>query len=117
MLRYEIERESHRPDAPLDPTLAYDSNRLNSIGIFIEAPKWFITELAYRNSNATIYGPNGFDRPSYKAALSYKLHNNENTMLIFSFERNNNWFANLLPYDERQYGVTLDYKFGKKAQR
>jgi len=117
ILRLELEREAHRPDFPLDPTLAYDYNRLNTIGIFVESPKWFITELAYRNSSATIYGPNGFDRPSYKAALTYKVHNNENMEMIFSFERNNNWFANLLPYDERQYGVTLDYKWGKKAQR
>jgi hypothetical protein len=117
VMRFELEREAHRPDEPVDPTLAYDSNRLNSIGFFIESPKWFITELAYRNSSATIYAMNGFDRPSYKAALTYKIMNNENTQLIFSFERNNNYFANLLPYDERQYGVTFDWKFGKRAKR
>ena len=117
IVHLELERESHRPQFPLNPVLAYDSNRLNSVGLFVEAPKWFIAEVAYRNSSATIYGPNGFDRPSYKAALTYKFRNDENMQAIFAFERNTNWFASLLPYDERQYGVTLVYKFGKRAQR
>jgi len=117
IVRFELERQSHEPQWPLNPILAYDTNRLNTIGLFVEAPKWFIAELGYRSSDATLYGPNGFNRPSYKAALTYKVRNDQNILLIFGFERNTNDFAALLPYDERVYGVTLDYKFGRKAQR
>jgi len=86
----------------------------------VEAPRWFIMEAAYRATTATIFGPSGYNRPSYRAALTYKLRNDENTVLIFSFYRANYFYltpANLTPitdYDERQFGVSFVYKFGKR---
>ncbi len=129
--RFELERQSHRPNLNLgvcdplaglaDPCLlAYDSNRLDTAAVLVEAPRWFIMEAAYRATTATIFGPSGYNRPSYRAALTYKLRNDENTLLIFSFYRANYFYltpAGLTPitdYDERQFGVSFVYKFGKR---
>ena len=128
--RFELERQSHRPNlnqcqpgAGLsDPCLllTYDSNRLDTAALLVEAPRWFIMEAGFRATTATIFGPSGYSRPSYRAALTYKLRNDENTVLIFSFMRNNYFFltpAGLTPitdYDERQFGVSFVYKFGKR---
>jgi hypothetical protein len=129
--RFELERESQRPNQDLGPCnpalglqdpclLTYDSNRLDTAAIQAEAPRWFIFELGYRATTATIFGPSGYSRPSYRAALTYKIRNDENMVLIFSFLRNSYFFltpANLTPitdYDERQMGVTFVYKFGKR---
>ncbi|HVP52411.1 MAG TPA: hypothetical protein VMT05_09895, partial [Terriglobales bacterium] len=129
--RFELERTSQRPNqglAPCEPALGladpclltYDTNRLDTAALLAEAPRWFILELGYRTTTATIFGPSGYRRPSYRAALTYKIRNDENTVLIFSFLRNNYFFLtppNLTPitdYDERQMGVTFVYKFGKR---
>ncbi len=130
--RFELERQSHEPNVtaqsvcnPLlglsDPCLlTYDSNRLDTAALLVEAPRWFIMEVGYRATTATIFGPSGYNRPSYRAALTYKLRNDENTVLIFSFMRANYFYltpANLTPitdYDERQFGVSFVYKFGKR---
>ena len=128
--RFELERQSHRPNLNLgacDPTrgladpclLTYDSNRLDTAGILVEAPRWFIMELGYRATTATVFGisaPAGYDRPSYRAALTYKLRNDENTVLIFSLLRNNYYFMTptITNYDERQFGVSFVYKFGRR---
>jgi hypothetical protein len=118
-LRYEIERQSHRPfltQAPIpDPTLMWDSNRLGMAGLYIQAPKWFILEGQFRDSSATIVGPSGFSRPSYSAAVSYKIRNDENTVFTFGFERNNNFYFTSPNYDERVWSGTLLYRFGKHA--
>lgn len=119
VLRFELERESSRPGldlVPYDPSLYYDSNRLGSAQLYVEAPRYFIAELQYRQSGATIYGPAGYRRPSYRAALTYKIANDENMLLIFGFERNNNFYFSQPNFDERQYGVTLVYKFGKRGR-
>ena len=73
--RYELERQSQRPDldtpSAIDPLrLDYDSNRLGTATLLVEAPKWFIVEVAFRDSSATIYGPTGYSRP----ALSWADH-------------------------------------------
>lgn len=117
--RIELNRESHRPDlnnAVPDFALFYDSNRLDTVGIFIEAPKYAILELAYRDSSATIFALAGYSRPSYKASLTYKIRNDENTKFIFAFERNNNFYFTSPNYDERIWSGTLVYRFGKKGQ-
>lgn len=115
VLRFELERRAHRPELPLVTRLDYDSNRLGSVMLFIEAPRWFILEGAYRNSTATIFGPRGYARPTYRAAISYKIRNDENMMAIFSFERNNNFFfPPQEDFDERQVAFTLLYKFGTR---
>ncbi len=130
-LRFELERQSHRPNLNLgacdplaglsDPCLlTYDSNRLDTAAVYVEAPRWFLFELGYRATTATIVGPSGYNRPSYRAALTYKFRNDENTLFIFSFMRNNYFYLtppNLTPitnYDERQFGVMFVYKFGKR---
>jgi hypothetical protein len=118
-LRFELNRESHRPNlgnTPPDLTLFYDSNRLGIAGLFIEPPKWFILELAYRDSSATILGPSGYRRPSYRAALTYKILNDENKKFIFAFERNNNIYFTSPNFDERIWSGTLVYRFGKRGQ-
>jgi len=126
-LRYELERQSHRPNLNCAPSatctpalilrLDRDSNRLGTAGFFIEAPKWFILELAFRDSSATIFGPSGYSRPSYKAQATYKIGNDENHLFILGFERNNNfYFLPQNPYDERVWSATIVYRFGKRAQ-
>jgi hypothetical protein len=115
VLRFEFERRAHRPELPLVTRLDYDSNRLGSVMLFIEAPRWFILEGAYRNSTATIFGPRGYARPTYRAAITYKIRNDENMLAILSFERNNNFFfPPQEDFDERQVAFTLLYKFGTR---
>jgi hypothetical protein len=118
-LRWELERQAYRPGIlqPLpDFATYYDSNRLNRAALSVEAPRDFILELAYRESSATIYDFGGYRRPSYRAALTYKVANDENTRLLFFFERNNNVYLSSPTYDERVTGVSLVYKFGRKGQ-
>ncbi len=176
--RYELERQNHRLD--LDTFLGlpanqaqyvnpfqflfldHDSNRLGSASLLVEAPKWFILEMQFRDTSATITAPatinaactaattppcaagqttigqvvngaSGYSRPSYRVALTYKLLNDENKLLIFSFERNSNFYfgpptvsdpvgfvpggrINPLNFDERIAGVTFVYKFGKRGR-
>ena len=114
MLRYEFQRQTHNLNNN------HDNNRLGTAALFVEAPRWFILELNFRDTTATIFGPMGYSRPSYRAALTYKIANDENMLLIFSFLRTNNFYLSppdLVPtpnFDERQMGVTLVYKFGKR---
>lgn len=118
-MRFELNREAHRPlinNTVPDFTLFYDSNRLASVGFLVEPPKWFILELAYRDSSATIFGPSGYSRPSYKAALTYKIRNDENMKFILAFERNNNFYFTSPNFDERIWSGTLVYRFGKRGQ-
>jgi hypothetical protein len=163
--RYELERQAHRPgicdfpvqplspapplpaDQPcsiaIDPAFHRDSNRLGSASLLIDAPRYFIIEMAFRSSSSTVTTlspftdslgvplappfqplPNGFSRPSYKGALTYKFHNDENMTFTFGFERNNNFYlpvptaspASPNDYDERIWSGTLLYRFGRKAQ-
>jgi hypothetical protein len=162
--RYEFERQSHRPAicdfpaqplAPLAPlpanqpcsifidsALHRDGNRLGSASLLIDAPKFFIIEMAFRSSSSSVTTltpftdalgaplappfqplPNGFSRPSYKGALTYKFRNDENMTFTFGFERNNNFYqpvpngkpASPNDYDERIWSGTLLYRFGRKA--
>jgi hypothetical protein len=128
-MRWELERQSHRPGATptvADYFLTYDSNRLGTAAIYVETPKYFILEVAFRDSSATIstppggttayWMPGGFSRPSYRAAVTYKIRNDENTLLIFSFERNSNFYYAQPHFDERVSGVTFVYKFGKRGR-
>lgn len=134
-LRYELERQGSRPGldylldpghvfSPVDLLLLRESNRLATAALYVETPRWFIVELAFRDNSATTLS--GYSRPSYKAALTYKLMNDENKVFIFSFERNNNFYydnnytpgglLNPINFDERIAGVTFVYKFGKRGR-
>ncbi|HUS18216.1 MAG TPA: hypothetical protein VMZ25_01075 [Terriglobales bacterium] len=153
--RWELERQSHRPgscglpiaptgvtlppDQPCnqigDPLLVRDSNRLGSANLYIQAPRWFILEGAFRASTATLNSltevrdpltnlplgtypreATGFSRPSYRGAISYKIRNDENMVFTFSFERNNNFYFTSPNYDERVWAGALLYRFGRKGQ-
>lgn len=127
--RWELERQSQRPFLDYNPIvdqLEYDSNRLDTVSLVIEPPKWFIIEGGFRAATATItaattdvpavFYPNGYSRPSYRAQLTYKIRNDENTLVIFTFERNNNFYYTSPNFDERMMGVTLVWKFGKRGR-
>jgi hypothetical protein len=117
--RFEFERQTGRPritQIPSDPTLDHDNNRLATATLFVEAPRYFVIEGAFRSSSATIFGPSGFRRPAYKAALTYKIRNDENLRFTFGFERNNNFFFTSPNYDERMWSGTLLYRFGRRGQ-
>ena len=134
--RYELERQSQRPDLEkaidqldllnypfLTPDhLDYGSNRLGTASLLVEPPKWFIVELAFRDSSSTLFGPLGYSRPSYRAQVTYKFFNDENILLIASFERNSNFYlrpANqntIADFDERMAGLSIVYKFGKRGR-
>jgi len=120
-LRFELERQSQRPElddpAAFDPLrLDYNSNRLGTVSLLVEPPKWFIVELAFRDSSATIYGPSGYSRPAYRAQVTYKINNDENLLLIATFERNNNFYYTTPNFDERVSGLTFVWKFGKTGR-
>ncbi|HZQ90510.1 MAG TPA: hypothetical protein VFA60_01815 [Terriglobales bacterium] len=129
-MRIELERQAQRPrigqtTTPLEFLLDYDSNRLAIVGFYVEPPKWFIMEASYRSSSATLPAlsptgltlvPAGYSRPSYKTALTYKWLNDENTTITFAFERNSNFYRNSPNFDERSFGVTLVYKFGRRGK-
>jgi len=133
ILRYEFERTAQRPELEnLIDRLDYDNNRLGTASLYVETPKYFIAEVAFRDASSTlvsyipnpnvvngpqIFAPAGYSRPQYKASLTYKFRNDENTLLVFSFERNNNfYFAPSPNYDERVYGVSIIYKFGRRGK-
>ena len=127
--RYELERQNHRPRLNSFPLanclltpfnvnclLDRDSNRLGLASVFVEPPKYFIAELAFRDTSATIFGPSGYSRPSYRAQLTYKIRNDENTEFILGFERNSNFYFTSPDYDERIFSGTVLLKFGKRGQ-
>lgn len=133
-LRYELERQGSRPGldnvlpggtpTAIDLFLLRESNRLATASLYVETPRWFIVELQFRDNSATTLA--GYSRPSYRANVTYKIANDENKLLIFSFERNNNFYysdqyppgglLNPINFDERMAGVTFVYKFGKRAR-
>lgn len=126
--RFEVERQSHRPrftpsvnlaDCLLDPVLCQldrDSNRFFSASAYIEAPKWFILEGSYRESNATLFGPSGFSRPSFRAAVTYKYRNDLNRLLILSYYEGRNFYFTSPDFDEKQFAATVVFKFGNRTQ-
>jgi len=127
--RWELERQGQQPFlnyTPVLDTFEQNSNRLDTVSIVVETPKWFIIELGFRDASATItsattdvppiYFPAGYSRPSYRAQLSYKIKNDENHLVIFTFERNNNYYYTSNNFDERVAGVTLVWKFGKRGR-
>lgn len=127
--RWELERQGLRPFSDYMPPifdLQYDSNRLDTVSLVIEPPKWFIIEGGFRAATATttaattdvpaVFYPNGYSRPSYRAQLTYKIQNDENKLVIFTFERNSNFYYTSPDFDERIMGVTLVWKFGKRGR-
>jgi hypothetical protein len=132
-LRYELERQGSRPrlaDATLPATVRYlldrDSNRMGSAALLVEAPRWMIFEFMFRDASATIptlvgsgatavLAPAGYSRPSYRAAMTYKIANDENKLFILGFERNSNFYFTSEDYDERIWSGTMVWRFGKRG--
>jgi hypothetical protein len=137
--RMELERlnknSPNNPDlAPIDPTLvfpadffdAFDTSRSFQGGFLLEAPKYFRLEGQYREFNSltasalrvsaaldpllrTFYLNQGFKRPSWRGALTLKLFNDENKLLTFYYERNNNLFNTGDPFvpDVKSFRETI----------
>ena len=113
LLRYEHNREI------FDRVPAGNNNRNIQTALTVDAPRYFSFEFLFRQVGATLFqdravlnpltsapvigldgvplfevtGPAGFRRPSLRAAVTYKLFNDENRFLTLSYERNNNMFA------------------------
>ena len=140
-VRWELERQTVRPNllsagqTPVNPAPTdyagyliredQDSNRLDTINLVIEPPKYFILEAGFRDASSTITDsdpvtylpiPAGYSRPAYRAQITYKIKNDENILLVFSFERNNNYYYTSNNFDERVSGVSFIYKFGKRGR-
>jgi hypothetical protein len=117
--RFELERlDKYQPDDPTrsltDPGLVFpidfftgwDTNRSVNVSLLLEAPSYFRFEALYREFNSVLLTPvdpanptisllylnQGFKRPYWRAALTYKLKNDENKTLTLFFERSNNFF-------------------------
>ena len=146
--RYELERlaklSPNNPAlAPSDPSLIYaidffgahDTSRSFNAQLQIEAPRYFRFEGFYREFNSISLSPlkasaqldpllnyfylnQGFKRPTWRAALSYKIRNDENRLLTVYYERGNNFFnpgdpfvADLKSFRETIIGGTLLFRF------
>src|SRR5262249_45845381 len=116
--RFEIERlDKH---SPFDPALAvtditllfpndffpaFDTNRTIQAGFVLETPRYFVIEGSYKEFNglalssfpigmpaASLYVNQGFKRPSWRAAATYKIGNDENRTITLFYIRTNNFF-------------------------
>jgi hypothetical protein len=112
-----------------DPTQAFgafDSNRAIQASLFIEAPRYIRFEGVYREFNSValsslqasaafdplqrfFYFNQGFKRPFWRAALTYKMWNDENKTLTAYYERGNNFFDTGDPFvtDVRSFRETV----------
>jgi hypothetical protein len=146
--RYELERlaklSPNNPAlAPSDPSLTYaidffeahDTSRSFNAQLQIEAPRYFRFEGIYREFNSISLSPlkaspqldpllnffylnQGFKRPTWRAALTYKIRNDENRLLTVYYERGNNFFnpgdpfvADQKSFRETIIGGTLQFRF------
>jgi len=146
--RYELERlGKYTPDnpalAPSDPALIYsidffgahDTSRSFNAQLQIEAPRYFRFEGIYREFNSISLSPlkasaqldpllnffylnQGFKRPTWRAAMTYKIRNDENRLLTVYYERGNNFFdtgdpfvTDLKSFRETIIGGTLLFRF------
>ncbi len=130
--RYELEREV------FFTAFGANDNRNIAAIMYIDAPKYFQLELIYRQVGAALFTEcattttsqcgsftnlaanmnvllaNGFGRPQYHAALTYKYRNSDSKQLIFSFDRNSNFFAAQgQAFDERVFAVTMLWRYKK----
>lgn len=146
--RYELERLAKITPinpalAPTDPTLifasdffgAHDTSRSFNAQLQIEAPRYFRFEGTYREFNSislstlkasAAYDPlqnfyyfnQGFRRPYWRAAMSYKFRNDENRLFTVYYERGNNFFdtgdpfvTDLKSFRETIIGGTILFRF------
>ncbi len=112
-----------------------DTSRSFNAQLQIEAPRWFRFEGLYREFNSIALSPlrasvqldpaqnffylnQGFKRPYWRAALTYKIRNDENRLLTVYYERGNNLFdtgdpfvADIKSFRETIIGGTLMFRF------
>jgi hypothetical protein len=105
---------------------AFDTNRAFQASLMIEAPRYVRLESVYREFNSValsslqasaafdplqrfFYFNQGFKRPFWRAALTYKLWNDENKTLTAYYERGNNFFDTGDPFvtDVRSFRETV----------
>jgi len=146
--RFEIERlDKHAPFnaalAPTDVTLlfpgdffsAFDTNRTIQAGFLLEAPRYIRIEGLYKEFNGLALSPleasaqlnpqlpflyfnQGFKRPSWRGALTYKIGNDENRTITVYYLRTNNFFPTGDPtvpdvrsFRETVIGGTIVFRF------
>ena len=120
--RFEIERQDKSTPlnpalAPTDVTLlfpgdffsAFDTNRTIQAGFVLDAPRYLRIEGLYKEFNGLALSPleasaqlnpqlpflyfnQGFRRPSWRAAVTYKIGNDENRTVTVFYIRTNNFF-------------------------
>ncbi len=137
--RFEIERlDKHTPLnaalAPTDITLlfpadffsAFDTNRSIQAGFLLDTPRYIRIEGNYKEFNGLALSPlqasaqlnpqlpflyfnQGFRRPSWRAAVTYKIGNDENRTVTAFYVRTNNFFPTGDPTvaDRRSFRETV----------
>jgi hypothetical protein len=137
--RFEIERlDKHAPVnaavSPTDITLlfpadffsAFDTNRTIQAGFLLDTPRYIRIEGSYREFNGLALSPlevsaqfnpqlpflyfnQGFRRPSWRAAVTYKIGNDENRTVTAFYVRTNNFFPTGDPTvtDSRSFRETV----------
>jgi hypothetical protein len=150
MARFEIERlDKHAPiDPALPPTdltllfpqdffSAFDSNRTIQAGFVLDTPRYFRLEGNYKEFNGLVLSPlevsqqfnpqlpflyfnQGYRRPSWRGALTYKIGNDENRTITFYYLRTNNFFptgdptvADVRSFRETVIGGSIVLRFRK----
>ena len=128
-IRFEVEREQKEiQTAPTATTFkeGVDINRSIQGGFTLDAPKYWVFEAFYREFNSVNlvlftstnrarfpagfdFGNGGFERPSFKVSIQYKIQNDENKSILLSYERNINTFALADPTrpDDRSFRETV----------
>ncbi len=133
--RFEIERLDKSTPlnaalAPTDVTLlfpadffsAYDTNRTIQAGFLLDTPRYIRIEGSYKEFNGLalsgaqvnqqspfLYFNQGFRRPSWRAAVTYKIGNDENRTVTAFYVRTNNFFPHIDPtqLDDRSFRETV----------
>ena len=148
--RFELERlDKNAPlDAALAPTditllfpndffSGFDTNRTIQAGFVLETPRYFLIEGTYKEFNGLALSPleasaalnpslpflyfnQGFKRPSWRAAATYKIGNDENRTITIFYIRTNNFFPtgdptvpDLRSFRETVIGGTVVFRFRK----
>jgi hypothetical protein len=149
-LRFELERlGKNSPNNPAlsatDPALvfpadffdAFDTNRSIQAGFLLEAPRYIRIDAQYREFNSVLLSPvrasvlldpaqnffylnQGFKRPNWRAAVTYKVANDENKTVTVFYERGNNFFdtgdpfaPDLKSFRETIIGGMVILRFGR----
>jgi hypothetical protein len=148
--RFEIERlDKNTPlNAALTPTditllfpqdffSAFDTNRTIQAGFVLDTPRYFRIEGIYKEFNGLALSPleasaqlnpqlpflyfnQGFRRPSWRGAVTYKIGNDENRTVTLYYLRTNNFFPTGDPtvpdvrsFRETVIGGTIIFRFKK----